>query len=167
MNHTSNYQLNQWEPTDQVLRADFNADNAKIDEALFRADRRGLQVIKEIVTTEDTNDLEVKFPTLDWTEWKALYVHIKPGFTTTRNVQFYPYSTISAGYLEPHGGQAILFPLGRTDMPMAGFFWGTEGSMFVIPSLYYPGFHHFYLRADDSTGKIGVGTKITLYGELI
>ena len=26
-NQTTNYQLNQWEPTDQVLRTDFNADN--------------------------------------------------------------------------------------------------------------------------------------------
>lgn len=33
-NHTSNYQLCQWEPTDQVLRTDFNEDNAKLDSAL-------------------------------------------------------------------------------------------------------------------------------------
>lgn len=33
-NHTSNYQLNQWEPTDQVLRTDFNEDNVKLDSAL-------------------------------------------------------------------------------------------------------------------------------------
>ena len=33
-NQTTNYQLNQWETTDQVLRTDFNADNAKIDAAL-------------------------------------------------------------------------------------------------------------------------------------
>ena len=33
-NHTTNYQLNQWEATDQVLRTDFNQDNAKIDGAL-------------------------------------------------------------------------------------------------------------------------------------
>ena len=33
-NQTTNYQLNQWEPTDQVLRTDFNADNAKLDTAL-------------------------------------------------------------------------------------------------------------------------------------
>ena len=31
---TTNYQLNQWEPTDHVQRTDFNADNAKIDAAL-------------------------------------------------------------------------------------------------------------------------------------
>lgn len=34
MNQTPNYALNQWEPGDQVLRADFNADNLKIDGSL-------------------------------------------------------------------------------------------------------------------------------------
>lgn len=33
-NHTENYGLCQWEATDQVLRTDFNADNAKVDAAL-------------------------------------------------------------------------------------------------------------------------------------
>ena len=33
-NHTTNYDLNQWEATDKVLRAEFNEDNAKIDAAL-------------------------------------------------------------------------------------------------------------------------------------
>lgn len=32
--HTPNYNLSQWEKTDQVLMEDFNADNAKIDAAL-------------------------------------------------------------------------------------------------------------------------------------
>ena len=33
-NHTTNYQLSQWEHTDRVLMDDFNADNTKIDGAL-------------------------------------------------------------------------------------------------------------------------------------
>ena len=33
-NKTTNYQLNQWAPTDNFLRADFNEDNAKLEEAL-------------------------------------------------------------------------------------------------------------------------------------
>ena len=33
-NQTTNYPLNQWESTDQVLRTDFNADNAKLDAVL-------------------------------------------------------------------------------------------------------------------------------------
>lgn len=32
--YTSNYQLHQWEPTDDFLRTDFNADFAKIDAAI-------------------------------------------------------------------------------------------------------------------------------------
>ena len=32
--HTRHYDSNQWQATDQVLRTDFNADNAKIDAAL-------------------------------------------------------------------------------------------------------------------------------------
>ena len=34
MNRTTNYQLNQWEASDRVLRTDFNSDNAKIDAAI-------------------------------------------------------------------------------------------------------------------------------------
>ena len=33
-NHTTNYQLCQWQADDQVKRTDFNEDNAKIDNAL-------------------------------------------------------------------------------------------------------------------------------------
>ena len=33
-NYTTNYQLNQWEAGDQVLRTEFNQDNLKIDTAL-------------------------------------------------------------------------------------------------------------------------------------
>ena len=37
-NHTTNYQLCQWEATDKVLRTDFNQDNQKIDAALAAHD---------------------------------------------------------------------------------------------------------------------------------
>lgn len=33
-NHTANYNLNQWEATDPVLRTDFNEDNSKLEAAL-------------------------------------------------------------------------------------------------------------------------------------
>ena len=33
-NQTTNYQLNQWEPTDAVQRVEFNQDNAKLDTVL-------------------------------------------------------------------------------------------------------------------------------------
>lgn len=36
-NKTAHYSLNLWEPGDQVLRTDFNADNSKIDAAILGA----------------------------------------------------------------------------------------------------------------------------------
>ena len=54
-NQTTNYQLNQWEPTDQVLHIDFNADNAKVDTALAglaenKADQADLDALSGAVT---------------------------------------------------------------------------------------------------------------------
>ena len=40
MNATPNYNLNQWDASDRVLRTDFNADNAKIDAAVKGVDSR-------------------------------------------------------------------------------------------------------------------------------
>ena len=56
-NQTTNYQLNQWEPTDAVQRVDFNADNAKLDAALNalsdqvakKADEEDLTALSESV----------------------------------------------------------------------------------------------------------------------
>ena len=48
-NQTTTYQLNQWEPTDQVLRTDFNADNAKLDAAL--ANKAETETVSALQTT--------------------------------------------------------------------------------------------------------------------
>ena len=50
-NYTENFDLCQWEPTDQVLRTDFNADNAKIDAALAgKADASALASLTQTVS---------------------------------------------------------------------------------------------------------------------
>ena len=46
---TEYYELNQWLPTDQVLRTDFNADNAKIDAAL--ADKAEAATVEALSST--------------------------------------------------------------------------------------------------------------------
>lgn len=40
MRQTEKYSLNQWDPTDRILREDFNADNVKIAEALAGLETR-------------------------------------------------------------------------------------------------------------------------------
>ena len=59
-NQTTNYQLNQWESTDQVLRTDFNADNAKLDAALAaldsgKADQSALNALSSTVSSLSAN----------------------------------------------------------------------------------------------------------------
>ena len=50
-NHTTNYDLCQWEATDQVLRTDFNQDNAKIDAALAaKAEAAALNSLTQTVS---------------------------------------------------------------------------------------------------------------------
>ena len=58
-NYTKNYQLNQWEPEDKVVRTDFNADNAKIDAAIAalagqlsgKADKNAVSTLSSRVET--------------------------------------------------------------------------------------------------------------------
>ena len=45
MAETGNYQLNQWESTDRIMREDFNADNAKVDQALGILAEQAAQVM--------------------------------------------------------------------------------------------------------------------------
>lgn len=58
-NHTSNYNLNQWEPEDKVIRTEFNEDNQKIDTALGelaanvggKADQSDLEAVSSQLTS--------------------------------------------------------------------------------------------------------------------
>ena len=61
-NHTTNYQLNQWEKTDRIMMDDFNSDNEKIDTAL--ASRLGpIEDILPMQTlTEAKDDWKIPLP---------------------------------------------------------------------------------------------------------
>ena len=47
-NHTTNYDLCQWEATDQVLRTDFNEDNAKLEAALSSLEERVAELYRAV-----------------------------------------------------------------------------------------------------------------------
>ena len=86
-----NYQLNQWEAGDQVLREEFNADNAKIDAALGEAAR--------IVTgTYTGNGNSSQTISLGFTP-KAVYVCTSFGATYHRNSPSFYYGGMA---LEGH-----------------------------------------------------------------
>lgn len=59
-NHTENFGLCQWEATDQVLREEFNADNAKIENALNAVNGQILvQKLLDYVVPESTAQFDV------------------------------------------------------------------------------------------------------------
>ena len=46
MEQTTNYQLSQWDEKDRILREDFNADNAKVEQALAEVAEQAAMVSK-------------------------------------------------------------------------------------------------------------------------
>ena len=54
MKKTTNYQLNQWDAEDRILREDFNQDNKKLDDAIA-ALRDACPLVKGVdFTTQST-----------------------------------------------------------------------------------------------------------------
>ena len=76
-NQTTNYQLNQWEPTDQVLRTEFNADNAKIEAALD-GKLSTIEVVAEITTTSNAAYFSLDLTGVDWNQWSVVAVVSDP-----------------------------------------------------------------------------------------
>ena len=76
-NYTANYNLCQWEATDQVLRTDFNQDNAKIDAAL--GDTLGkIQLATEAVLENNSHTLELNLSGFDWDAWSLAFIWFLP-----------------------------------------------------------------------------------------
>lgn len=75
MNQTPHLQLNQWEKSDRIMMEDFNADNAKLDEALDR--RAEYIVLRDVVTTEDSTRIEIDLSGIDLRAYRELYLRME------------------------------------------------------------------------------------------
>lgn len=94
MNHTPHLQLNQWEKSDRIMMEDFNADNAKLDEALTQqaaALRQEIAAAKaencwkkllEFTTTADAAQVPVDLSGIDLTQYQELCLYIQPKVTS-------------------------------------------------------------------------------------
>ena len=78
-NHTANYELSQWLSTDQVLRTDFNADNAKLDAALAgKAEAETMSALQTAVASKaaqtalDLLETRIHMSTTTSVEWPFL-----------------------------------------------------------------------------------------------
>ena len=72
MAETTNIGLHQWAAEDPVLRTDFNADFAKIDRAVGAIP---LTKLKEVVTTQDAQQLDVDVSDIDFDLYDEVIVY--------------------------------------------------------------------------------------------
>ncbi len=70
MTKTTNYQLNQWDATDRVLREDFNSDNRKIDAAI-KAVYGAIPYVKllDVVTEVQAEQIDLDLSEIDCTKY--------------------------------------------------------------------------------------------------
>ena len=129
MNKTPNYNLNQWEPEDRVLRADFNADNAKLDAAI-RAVNDKADALSG--SKADQSALEAEVQTREAAD-RAIHATLSAhaqSMTKLGNCQIYVIPYTGGGEDNP---QSITFP----DRPVLVFL--MHGSHAFAPCAYGTG----------------------------
>ena len=189
---TANYKLNQWEASDPVLRADFNADNAKIDAAIkAEVDARtsAVQAVQSALNTEistrsqsmgtlteqtklhtiltynqrsSTQQFTVDLSNVDWSQWRQVYLVF----------QLYGSGTCSGGFNGRNDAFAftlngkkycfIMTPLYDASMLVSGLM--TSATVQMIPtSQTYSEIESLLLHATSNNSSISSAT-ITLKG---
>ncbi len=73
-NHTTHYDLSQWQATDEVVRTDFNADNAKIDAALHG--KLGRSQLLQTVKSGASGIMSADMRQMDWSKWEEIHVQL-------------------------------------------------------------------------------------------
>lgn len=82
LNYTENYHLPQWEPTDRVLRTDFNDAMSDIDDALKAnadsvtelANRSRFTKLKEYSYASQMTKIEIDLSDIDWSQWDKVHI---------------------------------------------------------------------------------------------
>ena len=149
-NYTANYNLCQWEPTDQVLCTDFNADNAKLDTALSDHAQKlskalsHAQLIKTGQIQGLTRQYALDVSDINWNEWEyVLFTYDRGGATnrldgTDGEIVVHLMGGTGSGYsslgsslfarIQPNSFAVILLPYHDTDRKAQGICIGSTSA---------------------------------------
>ncbi len=138
---TPNYQLNQWEPSDQFVRTDFNEDNAKIDAALSaeRSAREAAErTIPKFAAGSYTGDGQTsRFISVGFTPKAVL---VLPGncelFSPGSYPAYYSALTVQGRYAEAGGGDVLTLSGGGFFVSNNTASWG-KGLLNVSDRIYH------------------------------
>ena len=175
MNYTQNYQLNQWEASDRVLREDFNRDNQKIDAVLAEIKTQSsLTLLHECKVAQSSQEIE--FPlSIDWNAWKAVHIQCE-AFTAEDRTEVYvnlggetiltAWGNLTNTEASPYLGHAILLPL--YDARRQLFYCSTNGYTGIGWVVGDGSFASLYPRLTLTAyrnANVNAGTTITIWGE--
>lgn len=193
-NKTAVLKLNQWVASDPVLREDFNADNAKLDDAVQMF---SLVFLKRGTMTENARFLHVDMSDLDLTQYQALHLVVNPigptvagtsvGLQFTMNNlssvngaynqatltsgTFYPSKTLDFKSAMPDGGTVITADISLTPrlpgtITCRGSYSGTSSICFFVDPTYLSKSNLVNLQVFPNADdyQIQAGSQYVLYG---
>ena len=171
MKKTAQFGLNQWEMSDRIQMDDFNADNAAIEAALARVERRSaFHTILDVTTTEDLKNAAWPL-NIDWTEWKSVTIEIMPAEGSKTMVLGYSDSTSSAiRYLEPSWNVMLGFPGGFPDAVLSLVCMNGAGALQGCAPGSKTCYRHFthiglFSRSGYADSILKAGSRILVRGE--
>lgn len=176
MKQTEHYGLKQWEPSDCILREDFNADNAKIDTALADASRRaGAALFKELPGNTTPNQVIIPTGDVRWHEVSTVHILAYPVCAdgTPLDVEMHFHGqTISLGTMpgnlsprpedEYHMLHIILFPMYNWNHKISMLVMGTSNAGLMEVDTTYIDISSVRLYARDSN-QILAGSKSQIW----
>lgn len=171
MKKTAQFGLNQWEMSDRIQMDDFNADNAAIEAALVRVERRSaFHTILDVTTTEDLKNAAWPL-NIDWTEWKSVTIEIMPAEGSQTMVLGYSDSASSAiRYLEPSWNVMLGFPGGFPDAVLSLVCMNGAGALQGCAPGSKTCYRHFthiglFSRSGYADSILKAGSRILVRGE--
>ena len=195
MNQTSNYQLSQWEPSDRILRTDFNSDHEKIDAALKTnadaiaaettaresavsavSEKAGLQLLLENTTTEDANSVVIVLSSIDWSQWRTVHLCVEP-YTSTTSKGFsatwggnssYSFGIMSGNSVDGTVGNLLhimLFPMYQSQRYVCAISMGVNSPGAVEFSSRFGSNNSVHLSFSDTSYSFKAGTHYKVWGE--
>ena len=171
MKKTAQFGLNQWEMSDRIQMQDFNRDNAAIEAALARVERRSaFHTILDVTTTEDLKNAAWPL-NIDWTEWKSVTIEIMPAEGSQTMVLGYSDSASSAiRYLEPSWNVMLGFPGGSPDAVLSLVCMNGAGALQGCAPGSKTCYRHFthiglFSRSGYADSILKAGSRILVRGE--
>ena len=177
MKQTSNYQLNQWDAQDRILREDFNADNEKLDAALAEInqdvqqslqqleDKAGYQLITtQSLTSTAQGNAVFSLTDVDWSQWGTVHLLLTPAFVAQSYPRVYINNSLSCQLSEGLNSwlHVILYPVFTPTLFISGLAVDKQKINLIHFTTAFSAISNITVRSDSPV--LGSGSKLEVWG---